>query len=770
MIRKTALKLLIAWCTPLFIFVFAGVALADDPDCIPVSGGEFYLTTFNDGSNDPTNTTYAFGPPDGLSADFKSSAGNWRYWSWSPDTVLSGTIAITITVTNDGDVDNTAFYVHPDLNASINDPGWVAVFSSSYLGQIGSVRYANYGDPLGGGWTHLDSIEFSVDGCYYGLLCATVDDYHFAPSETLTETWLLSAGAGITDSILTLPPGESASQDLSLSNTDYNAVISVTNVVTPASLDVYLTGLQNIVLTGTGLYTVPFEITTAATYTYQMVNHPASAGDVDINYTCLYPTSITNTEIICIAPTNGEFDTADNWDWHYNARWNESGLNAYLPYNDTVSDTGKSLVVSSGVYSLPNLITDTYLILGFESMALGKSGVVASRVGDSWQEFDVNSSLYRFEADISSQAGLTLTTVSFANSGAPGGEYAAVDDLTVDNVCLYVSDTPPNIPTPTNPWLSPFDFGFNFTCGDVPALLAGYGIDVYTPAAVYQSGVITWTEQNWVPWLAGAVWNNAGAPVSCFLVEFMRLTAGIAEQFINNYTNVVNWNYETLTYGVPWLAEGMMSPSSNMSNFLNWYAYEMRGPIYYNGENIKSSTSWNRYGFIELQNTMSDNTLDVGAETGSVISTIMDQLMWMWNTSVVPWMNYTSAAANSSSVDESTGESILELFDWITGTISGLLNLIWSVLSWLAGLFTMAGDVPVEVYHSVRDGISSEAYSIEVMCTDSNFWCYFWAGVQIVNQTVSQTIAYPLVITGLIIVTLVVVMRNLLAMFSIEIG
>lgn len=798
---KQGAKLFIALSAPVAIIViamafFPHVAAAQEPDppqytqCEVVTDTIINLGSYlgYTGSHAPDNPDYATGQPDGLEAEFFDYTDIYHtcvYYS------LPGTITGTITMDTQytrGNIYRESLWSYPtpgELPTGINGepsglPGWSLVNEWIYDGgstglQWGTVALCAYnGNVLYTlGSNLVDSAVITVTGeiCYPQqtlYTCPTVEDHHFTGA--ITDTWLLSAGASITDTTLTLPPGESASQELSLSpSTGYNAVISVTSVVTPASLDVYLAGLQNIVLTGTGLYTVSFNTTTAASQTYQLINHPASTGDIDIDYTCIYPATITDTAIVCLAPTNGDFDTADSWDWHYNARWNESGLNAYLPYNDTVSDTGKSLVVSSGTYSLPTLITDTWLILAFDSMALGQSGVVATRVGENWQEFDVNSSLYRFEADIGSQAGLTLTTVSFANAGAPEGEFAAVDDLTVDNVCIYVSDTPPNIPTPLNPWLSPFDFGFNFTCNDVPALLAGYGIDVYTPATVYQSGVVTWTEELWVPWLAGAVWNNAGAPVSCFLVEFMRLTAGIAEQFINTYTNVINWNYETLVAGVPWLQEGLLSVGET-GHWDNWFSNALRGVFYFGGLNTIVSINWTRSGFIETQNTMSNNTLDVGAETGRVISQIVDLLLGMWNASVIPWMNFTSAASNTASVDERTGESLLDLFGWITGAITGLLNLIWSVLSWLAGLFTMASDVPVEVYHSVRDSVSSEAYVIDVMCTDYNFWCYFWAGVQIVNQTTSQTIAYPVIITGLIIVTLIVVVRNIFAMFSVEIG
>jgi hypothetical protein len=768
----------------------AAPALAQEPEgtCTPITSTTFYLNNFVDSGYYEGGTPVendvslhyvdrALGPSDNISATLRGYSSHWVYWSYSLASTVSGTVSIDTEVYQNYRIDNVGMSVHTNTNASVFDPGWTSVstdwdWDASYTGQVGSIRFHNYVDPLGNGYSYFDSSDIVVTGCVYTTTlytCPTVDDYHF--TSEITDTWLLSGGASIADSILSLPPGESASQDLSLSiNSGYNAVISVTGAITPASLDVYLAGLQNVVLTGTGLYTVPFTTGTAFTQSYQIFNNPESSGNVDLGYTCLYPTTITDTAIVCLAPTNGEFNTADDWDWHYDARWNESGLNAYLPYNDTVTDTGKSLVVSSGTYSLPTLITNTWLIMAFESMALGQSGVVATRVGENWQEFDVNSSLYRFEADIGSQAGLTLTTVSFANAGAPEGEFAAVDDLTVDNVCIYVSDTPPNIPSPTNPWMSPFSFGFNFTCADVPALLAGYGIDVYTPAAVYQSGVITWTEENWVPWLAGAVWNNAGAPVSCFLVEFMRLTTGIAEQFINNYTNVINWNYETLTAGVPWFQEGVFFIGGTPGVWFSWYASSLRGVFYSGGLNTIASTNWTRSGFIETQNTMSNNTLDVGAETGRVISQIVDLLLGLWNTSIVPWMNFTAAAANTTSLDESTGEGLFDLFGWIVGAVSGLLNLFWSILSWLAGLFTMAADIPVEMYHSVQDGISSEAYIIDTMCAGSNFWCYFWAGVYLVNQTVSQTIVYPIVIAGLILVTLGVIWRNLSAMFTIEIG
>lgn len=771
------------------------IALADGPGCFVLAGqtyitGTYYITiedyytsSYQIMSNSAWNAIADVGVEDDVGPDCDPVG------ELSPD----GTNVTSITCG-----EGLGFGHAVDIDISIGTPlsGTTEIYNISGLGSntMGFYCDGQYEGDI------TDSTPYTITGAggcsglqigngrvsltkkFYGIriecngeyepdigTCLTVDDFHF--TDTITDTpWLLSGSASIADSIMTLPPGDAAAQNLSTlaSNTAYNAVISVTVVATDSSLDVSLVGTQNVVLAGAGLYTVPF-VTNGVTATYEIQNHVDSDGDVEIDYTCLYPAASDSTEIVCLAPTNGEFDTADNWDWYYGAAWNPSGRNAYLPYNDIISDTGKSLVQSSGVYSLP-IITDTYLILAFESIAQGQQAVVSTRVGDNWQEFEVNSSLYRYEADISSQAGITAAAVSFVNAGAPESEFAAVDDLTVDNVCIFVSDTPPNIPSPTNPWLDPFDFGFDYGCNDVPALLMGYGIDVYTPADTYNAGVATWTEENWVPWLSGALWMNVGRPISCFLVEFMRLVVGIAQQFINNYTNVINWNYETLIYGVPWLQEGLSSMSANPIYWFNWYANSLQGVIFNAGGNMSASTNWNRAGFIELQNSSAQNTIAVGQEVGSAISQMMDVFIWMWNESVIPWMGFTAVASNTSSVDESTGESLLDLFLWIIDVVGSILNLIWSILSWLAGLFTMAGDVPVEVYHSVRDGISSDAYTAEVACVDSNFWCYFWAGVYLVNETTGQTIAYPIIIVGLIIVTLVVVIRNVFAMFMIDIG
>jgi hypothetical protein len=163
----------------------------------------------------------------------------------------------------------------------------------------------------------------------------------------------------------------------------------------------------------------------------------------------------------------------------------------------------------------------------------------------------------------------------------------------------------------------------------------------------------------------------------------------------------------------------------------------------------------------------------------SGVNEAVNAAIWIWNDNILVWMNYMINGVNLFDIGpvpvsdpESEYFPVFDMFSWLLDMLSGIADLGWAALAWLSGLITMAADVPLEVYHNLADSVSEDAYDLsdEIACVGSNFWCYFWAGVYLVNETISDTIAYPLVITLLIAVTLVVVARNIFQLLSIEIG
>jgi len=135
-------------------------------------------------------------------------------------------------------------------------------------------------------------------------------------------------------------------------------------------------------------------------------------------------------------------------------------------------------------------------------------------------------------------------------------------------------------------------------------------------------------------------------------------------------------------------------------------------------------------------------------------------------------------------------DAVMGLTDLLGGALSSLLSAllgllpligllllfvaaIWTfvliVLGWLWYNIISMGYIPIDFYNAFNTAVGSTAYSDLVTCNDGEFWCGFVAGIQMVNQTIGETIAYPIVIGLIVVVTIVVIWNNLKDLFSIDI-
>ena len=407
--------------------------------------------------------------------------------------------------------------------------------------------------------------------------------------------------------------------------------------------------------------------------------------------------------------------------------------------------------------------------------------------------------VYTYEADISAMAGQTVT-IALANAGDDGSaaatecEFPAQDSVLVDNICIYVADRPAADPPPPTGGFCPSDMGFNFGCADVEALLLGYGINVQGLDDVYATGVSVWNVENYIPWLVAALWHNVGHPISCFIVEFMRLAVGIANHEIDVFANYVNWVY-TGAYSSPtWWQTGFyylagistkLATATTPGGWISWYANSLRIVFYNLGLNQQTTGSiiTASAGSVTVPLRESNNSLFTGLNglTNSVglnSSRVLSDTAGVWNNSILTYMNFTAAGRNFSTVDPAQATdpagplfSLYSAFQWLIGMAGNMVNLVWSVLSWLVGWITMAADIPVEAYHNAAESVNQDPMILaEVACVGANFWCPFWAGVYLVNAVTSSSIIYPIFIVGMIIVTISVVFNGLVKLFWINIG
>ncbi|NJN95684.1 MAG: hypothetical protein HC875_17015 [Anaerolineales bacterium] len=601
---------------------------------------------------------------------------------------------------------------------------------SSYAGKSIDKLYIDYQGTYGFSEQYR---FFPGESYFYGCpgspgssdLCPLVQNAHFAAADG----WLLDGTAVISDGVLVLAAGDIAAQNLTLeSNKTYNAVISATTGT--ASLNVVL-GAQSEVLdiAEPGLYTATFTMPELAGPVLFSLENSRSA-ELALDFACVSLATGDGAQPDCLAPENGTFDTAQGWQWYRNAAWEQISQKAALPYNDG-SDGDMSLIVAGRAYTMPAVPAGQFLILGYQAQASSEVGLVSSKVGTAETEQTVYKAPFNYEVDITTQAGQTVD-IALADSGT--------SDLLLDNVCIFLSDNPPALPDAADPGgISGMDFGFNYTCSDVPALLAGWGINVHSLQAIYDTGVSVWEPQYYIPWLAAALWSNAGRPISCFLVEQMRLLAGVTQQQINMFLNYVNWVVRSSNLAGPWLQQGVFylrsaifSPATaartTAYGWLNWAVRSARGLAESAGTNWKLTTDWIKEAAV--------------------------------------YLSESSFGSGEQLIDNLPGGGTM--FGFID-LLWAMATLMWALWSWIWDNVFVLVDIPIRFYYAFNDGVQTEAFSSLMSCSGTNFWCGLLAGTQLVNQTIGHTILYPIVIMLIIMGTLAIFWKHIWQLVHLDI-
>lgn len=134
-------------------------------------------------------------------------------------------------------------------------------------------------------------------------LCPAITNANFSAADG----WTLSGDANIADGYLNLNPTGQAAQNVTLlPSTDYTAVISVTNAISPATMDVALGDeIQTLdIITAANTYTATFTTpaSLAGPLTYEL-SHTGSGtyAQVSVTYTCLEGATDDGSPE-CIAP------------------------------------------------------------------------------------------------------------------------------------------------------------------------------------------------------------------------------------------------------------------------------------------------------------------------------------------------------------------------------------------------------------------------------------------------------------------------------------
>ncbi|MCL4295253.1 MAG: hypothetical protein KJ077_05975 [Anaerolineae bacterium] len=669
---------------------------------------------------------------------------------------------------------------------------------------------------FGGGNIYFD--DLSANFCNdeeINSLCPLVANSHFANDSQ----WLLTNGASITTSILTLPVDGVAAQNLNLtSNRTYNAVISTTAVVSgTANLDVRLgTQSQSQEISAAGVYTLTFTTATlGGPIAYIIENTGPDAIDLDVTCVSLQSSGQTG-QGECLAPTNGTFEDDSGWNWYRGAEWFYPGRYASLP----LADYG--MIGTSSTYTMPTLAVGEHLLLGFTARGLDDGGVVSGQItnGGSTVEFNYSTyeAEYSYEASLDTLAEETGVQLSFVNPGDVITDVLSTSDVVMDNVCVFIANRGPNLPTPTDPdGITPLDprlQGFT-SCGDLDGIWAGFGLNMAQYRADYAAGTSVWDPLGWVPWLISAIFVNLASWACFFFAAFLNLV-DLVTYFLNSVMNIGNWLVRmwplfvawlsgwndwlagslanianaigntlaawsnwigdalwatsttiglTLAAASEWLGNSLSSLSDSIAAFLsdwsNWIAESLANLSDWIGATLATLWDWLASYFLSLNGLrVVINWLILAwnvflAALGSVISGILETLISIWNDSLWPFLSEAWAWISSM---PATIASLLVDF------VGAAWELLKMMFLWLWENVVSVAHTPLTFYYAFDSGINADPYGL-VSCVGANFWCTFLSGVWLINQLIAHSTLYPIIIVGIILSTLWILWDNFRELF-----
>jgi hypothetical protein len=679
-------------------------------------------------------------------------------------------------------------------------------FVLNWLWYVGTSGIENFNQTA-----YLDDlvIDFSAGGAIdepVGVdLCTLVDDPGF--TGLFTNTWLLDGNAVITDSTLILGPGDIAAQNLILeANTTYNAVISATQVSTSTPLNVVLSFDNEVLdIPEPGRYTATFTTPTN-------LNGPAiyglenqGDGTITIDFTCVSLDTNESGQVECLAPLNGEFDDESHWNWYRGAEWFSPGAFASLP----LADLG--MIGSTETYTMPAITGTERLLLGFTARGLAENGVISGQVtnGGSTAEFNFSTYLaeYSYETSLDALAQETGVQFSFVNPSDVITGVVSSADVVVDNICVFVANRGPNLPTPTDPdGITPIELGFNnyTSCDDVDGLLAGFGVNIQQYRAEYLAGASIWDPIGWVPWLIAAMWNILATWFCIFMAAFVSFV-DMLEYLINNFLNIGNWGtrmvpllvawlgrwllwfynsllnfsltWETLTDWLAWVGNGLWAMATTIALTLvaaiQWFWATLTNILTavtgflvswftWGAESVFNLGGWlwNELGTLNglriIANWLIGGWNGFLVALGVVLSLILDDLIGIWNSSLWPFL-----ADVWSWIAQMPITIVGLLIDFIIAAWDLLIMMFW----WAWENIISVASTPLTFYRALDEGVNADPYNL-VSCVGENFWCTFLAGVQLINQLIAHSIFYPIIIVGIILSTLWVIWDNMLALFS----
>lgn len=642
-------------------------------------------------------------------------------------------------------------------------------------------------------WLYLKNIDLTVtcpEAPQGTVLCPLVENANFSAADG----WSLVGIAEISGGYLTMAGVGSASQNVTVQPLlTYNSVISVTSA-TSATLGVSLGSQGEVLSVNRGTYTSTFTTpgVIGGPLEYLLENQSASA--IQINFACIQLADGTG-ERVCIAPDNGEFDTAAGWFEEAGASFNSQQQNYFLPYETN------GQIQSTKTYSLPTLASGEYLIYSWDAQSIASTGLIGGALADTtnneWFAGYANTyaEWYTYEFDVSDFAEQAVRLRFLAPGIDPVTETQIDGDVRVDNACIFVSDQPPRLPFPSDPDAPPsVELGEFYSCDDIDQIIWDLvGVDMRYHRENYAETPGFFDFSDWVPWLVSAFWVAISFYVCLFFV-LIQTIINIVEYIANNILNIFNWFYVTavsfLTNWLPTTISNILRTGFNFGKALlitlwDWglwiglaaiafgfflpaaFLFVLFGGLlwlYYGlvwiAEYFSEFFDWLTIEFFNFfKGDLLNNLIlawNAFSETiGEIFSWIYDTfIVWLWNPIIVPFLETLLGMFLPIF-------SLASLIGKILTTIPVIWGFVFSVVMWLWENVWQIINMPLSFYIGLQSGVQSNAFGSLLDCAGGeSFWCAYLAGLDLVNAIAGQSIFYPIVIVTVILGTFMVFKKH----------
>jgi hypothetical protein len=512
-----------------------------------------------------------------------------------------------------------------------------------------------------------------------------------------------------------------------------------------------------------GVYTASISTLNVANYTLNIDTLAEVSQEIWIDSVCLELATedgLGNEQVNCIFPSNGDFSSASpsnnflpkDWTLHTGAFWSSATKDVFLP----LSLSGASGLAESSLFTLPAITGTEKLLLRYKTWnehgGEGRTGVALYDDPGDYFETLVSTSYtpYTYEFNISAYAGNEVQVLA-TNPGIEDETFGLYGDNSyLDDVCIFISGRNPAPPEPEDPGaINPIVLIDNriSSCSDMDAIWAGFGVNMAQARATFNAGPSIWDPIGWVPWLVSSIVTSLG-DLSCWLMSSLISLLKAFELVVNNIANIAAWLKGAVQAITNWAAQ-----------WGNWLSNSLRNIYTALAVYVGSLFIWLGLALIGFFGSIKESFT---AALAWIVDTWAD--WWLWIEEALDWLYFWQIGW------------LFELYAWLLDNLSiiydiynfiiAVFGMLWLLIEFVWTNIIAYGALPLQFYYGFDQSFNSAAYNPLVSCANVNFWCTFLAGVQLINQAISHSILYPIVIVAIILSTVAILWRDVTQLFS----